>query len=1552
MKKNKKKIISTGILATIVASLLVGIKPTIALANEEVSDKAIRDKLLQRLEQKVDKNDFFSNVKKLQSDNGNSSLSKEGNPEEKVRVIVELEEKPATLQVEQGKQPEKYLIEEVKERQKDIKEEVENQIGEEVRHSYGNLINGFSLDVKRKDVEKIEELDGVKRVSEATVYYPDMTAAKEPIQAIDTWEEYGYKGEGLVVSIIDTGIDYTHKDMKLTDSKKAKISKEDINEEFGKYFTDKIPYGYNFADDNDDIIDKTGSMHGMHVAGTVAANASKEEVENNSGIQGVAPEAQLLAMKVFSNNSNYPGAYSDDIIAAIEKSVELDADVINMSLGAPAGFREDMNPEQIAIKNATDDGVVCVVSAGNETTSTSPYIIDGISDVGVISSPSTAKDALQVASSENSVVILPALTAIINEENVNIGYTNCDVDPLDVFQKDEKLEVVAAGLGRPEDFSNINVQGKIALVKRGENSFVEKQINAQEAGAVAVIIYNNEETTEYINMASDTSVKIPALFINGVDGKKIKDKSNIIFAGEIVSNKNDLSGGMSDFTSWGPTPDLEFAPQITGPGGNIYSTLNNNRYGSKSGTSMAAPNVAGATALIIQGLKESGLNLKDRELVEFVKKTITNTAKPLSEINPLGEEVLYSPRRQGAGIIQTKNAIENRVIATDTNNESTISLKEIDETTEFEVKLKNYSDKDKVYKVEALGEVLTAFEASMENVSIIESMHFDTVLKGASLEFDKDRVTVPANGEVKVKFTLNIEENSVSNNFVEGFIQFKSEDENVASLVVPYMGYYGEWAEETIVDGLVWEPENVNMIGSFAASEMLGEFNYLGFLGQDVDGGVIIDSEKIAISPNEDEVYDSIVPALYLLRNAEEVQVDLLDKDKNIIQENINGDSYLRKKILSTEDGSFQEIYSCLAWDGKIYNKETGEFEVAKEGQYYLNIRSRVASEEEFQDFIMPVKVDLTPIKSTLESAKESQDINYELKLSFNEELKNNNILSFMLYVNGNLIEEYEVNQDIITSNLELNEDSINEVQVATIDNAGNLSIDVYEISVGDYKAEVELIDFPVGGMLNTNELLVQGTYVGDVEEILINGEEPEVMEDGLFSKVVNLKEGYSSVKIVAKSSNGEVIFDNSYKLLVDTIAPEINIFEPTVTEDNKLVTSKDVINLKGEVKDNTIGYELFVNGESILNVSVDGAKTPEETLRKFEKEIPVKNGEFISIKAVDLLGNETTKKYEVVIDREAPEIVINNVKDNSYYNSAIKPSIESSPNIEKVSATLNGKPYNFEEIKEDGEYELEIIAIGLNGVEVKKTINFIIDTIAPEIEVSGIEENKYYNNIVAPKVTVKEESTIVYELNGKYYNGENIVDEGNYTLKVIATDKAGNKAIKEYKFTIDKTPPKVEISGVVDGMKYDKEVTPKFTVSNEDKFTVTVNDKEYDGQPIKDNGKYTVKVVAKDLAGNITEVSKAFTIELPKEANSKPDPTPKPCNTTNKLQEKEGEKQSDNKNDAEITTINKESDNSNNKNNQKSLPDTGGESHYYLGALALLLIAIGFGLRKRKKIS
>ena len=390
MKRRNFKVMSIVMTAIMSITLLTSNGGTEVKAYTLSESKNLKKCLLESLKSEIINGDKFSNIEGLQKDNENSTLEELSNPEEKVRVIVELNDIPATMQLEDGVQPSDELIQKVKEAQKPIQEEVVNETGEEVRHTFGNLINGFSIEVTRKDIEKIKDVDGVADVKEVNVYYPDMNSAKEFTEAISVWNDYGYKGEGLVVSIIDTGIDPSHKDMTITDTSKAKLNEDNTNIGPGKFYTDKVPYGYNFADENDEIVDVAGSMHGMHVAGIVAANASDEEVNNNDGVKGVAPEAQVLAMKVFTNNPEIEGAYSDDIIAALEASVQLDADIINMSLGSTAGYRDPEDPEQIAIKNATDDGVICVVSAGNSATSTDPYIINGVSDTGVVGSPGLA----------------------------------------------------------------------------------------------------------------------------------------------------------------------------------------------------------------------------------------------------------------------------------------------------------------------------------------------------------------------------------------------------------------------------------------------------------------------------------------------------------------------------------------------------------------------------------------------------------------------------------------------------------------------------------------------------------------------------------------------------------------------------------------------------------------------------------------------------------------------------------------------------------------------------------------------------------------------------------------------------------------------------------------------------------------------------------------------------------------------------------------------------------------------------------------------------------
>lgn len=141
------------------------------------------------------------------------------------------------------------------------------------------------------------------------------------------------------------------------------------------------------------------------------------------------------------------------------------------------------------------------------------------------------------------------------------------------------------------------------------------------------------------------------------------------------AGSNSKNENMYSFSSWGPSPDLELKPEITAPGGNIKSTVYNDSYETESGTSMASPNVAGGCALILQSLKHKNIDYsQDINKVDIIKCLMMNTAKVLTNSST---GVIYSPRQQGAGLMQLEKAVNNNVIVTDDRKKPYIALKNI-----------------------------------------------------------------------------------------------------------------------------------------------------------------------------------------------------------------------------------------------------------------------------------------------------------------------------------------------------------------------------------------------------------------------------------------------------------------------------------------------------------------------------------------------------------------------------------------------------------------------------------------------------------------------------------------------------------------------------------------------------------------------------------------------------------------------------------------------------------------------------------------------------------
>ncbi|WP_010293633.1 S8 family serine peptidase [Clostridium senegalense] len=1173
-RKNLSKVITVALLA----SLTMGSIPSMAKAEE--ADKLLNMPLSVETKEKILK-DFESYLPEV-----DTILKNNENQEEVIRVIVEVKGQSAQEMLKgagEVTQSQKLMVEDS---QKPVKDAVSNLEDVNIRHSYTNVFNGFSAEVKRKDIKTIENIPGVKKVVEVQRYKEDMNSARKLTQIENVWKKYSMKGEGMVVAIVDTGIDYKHKDFKNPDdSSKLKLNKEKVegikasgvlkaDKNATTYFTEKIPFGYNYADKNNEIVDlrDAKSPHGAHVAGIVGADGDEKLMESNQSVKGVAPEVQLLAMKVFSNGPNGQYTYSDDQLAAIDDAVSLGADVINMSLGAPAGYRKDSDPVQDAIRRATDAGVMVVVSAGNSGYSTDPYGLGTLNDQITVGDPALAKDAFMVASYENSNIANKIVSFKDgNGKVVSQGsFKDHQVDFESIYNKD--YEITDGGVGNKTDLGS--VRGKVALIKRGELGFTDKILNAQSKGAIGVIVYNTDGDESLINMATDPNIKIPAIFVGNSTGTKILDASKndkVYFNGDITSStgENPNAADCSEFTSWGPSPSLEFKPQVAAPGGQIFSTLNEGSHGTMSGTSMSAPHVSGSMALLLQAIKEYAPELKGRELTDYAKNIMMNT----SAVKMDKSETPYSPRRQGAGLIQVEDAVKNKVMVTN-NGEAAVALKEIKgNKATFTLDIKNYGNEKAEYNIESLGGVLTQRAEDKAGEMIKDVILSD---KEANLTFDKNTISIAPKESVKVEVTLNIGSSMEKDKYLEGYIKLNSKNSASPSLNIPYMGFYGEWDKESMITNNAWDKDKHKLVNTLIAdgkySSVLVEnlalsnvrrlgkdsINILGVVGQNPDKTYQYDGSKIAISPNGDRVNDVIYPALYLMRNAKSVNVDILDSNGKVVR-TLGEVNNLRKNLIATEQGQVPTVIPNLVWDGKVFNSSTGRFVTAANGQYTYRVKMKIdyiGAKDQIVD--IPVKVDT---KSPWFSAEKYEDLgDGKVKVYFKAVDEESGILDrakFPVLINGELNKEatdakveYDSNTGLYSKVINgLDPNGKNEITIGILDYANNLGGGTVSIDLSKEEPKQELKEegrdnlitfddknFAENKVLSDNETYkIAGKVNESINEIIINDAKVELVKDNsqriIFKYDVKLNEGENLIKIVCKDSNGKVVVENQYKV-------------------------------------------------------------------------------------------------------------------------------------------------------------------------------------------------------------------------------------------------------------------------------------------------------------------------------------------------------------------------------------------------------------------------------------
>ena len=794
----------------------------------------------------------------------------------------------------------------------------------DIRYQFTYLTNSFSIETEFENLQKIAMLDGVKSVFVMPVYHPataqsgsvtpSATASGEMVGVPSIWTDLGYTGSGMKIAVLDTGLDLDHpsfaaapaadvnsltvedidavlEGLNAYDRMGGEVTAEDL------YNSEKVPFVFNYADSNltgDHSRDNQGD-HGSHVAGIAAANANVEGTD----VVGMAPDAQVIVMKVFG--ATRAGA-ADDLVAALEDAMLLGCDVANLSLGSTAGFSSADNELDLIYERIASQDIVVAIAAGNDNTSSYQNLWGtdknptAHPDNATINSPSIYANATAVASANNA----QGMSAYFAYGDTKVAYTesrglNVTFDAL--ASLGELSFVVVPGLGEAGDYAGLDVTGKVVLVKRGTINFSAKLANAEANGAVGLVVYDNVNSGELFAMdmtdpatgglPEGVSGNVPAVTISLPDGEAmIASEVRTLTVSATQGIVPTIVGGqVSSFSSWGVSPDLGLSPDITGIGGNVYSTIDNGQYGVMNGTSMATPQIAGISALVMEYLYDRYPSAPDGSIRQLAENLLMSTAEPIIST---ASGVEASPRQQGSGLVNALAAVTAEAYLTVGGQKPKAELGDgADGVYTFSFEIHNFSDSAKTYTLDS--SLLTEDFVDMGGYEFMAEQGRE--LSG-SVAFSKDTVVVPAGGVRNVTVTVKLSEEDkawIAEHFengiyVEGFIYLN--DENGVDLSLPFLGFYGDWTQAPVFDTAFWydnsffgyapadglpegnEYYNIIWTSLGGTDWVLGMNPYAGaVLGE--DGKLIYDPAHNSVSPNGDGILDGIEEIyLSLMRNA------------------------------------------------------------------------------------------------------------------------------------------------------------------------------------------------------------------------------------------------------------------------------------------------------------------------------------------------------------------------------------------------------------------------------------------------------------------------------------------------------------------------------------------------------------------------------------------------------------------------------------------------------------------------------------------------------------
>ena len=753
------------------------------------------------------------------------------------------------------------------------------------RRSFDTLFNGFSVEVAPGDRAKLSQVAGVKAMYPVELIQapspevssggaaPDLATAISMTGANIAQTTLGLSGAGVKVAIMDTGVDIDHPDLGGLGGSNGSTPFPSARVTHGYDFVGNAFNGSNTPVEGLRPDDCNG--HGTHVAGIVGANGA---------VKGVAPGVTFGAYRVFGCTGS---TTADIMISAMERALEDGMHVLNMSIGS--SFQWPQHPTAAASDRLVNKGMIVVASIGNSGA-------NGLYSAG---SPGVGKKVIGVASYDNTHVSLNQFN--VSPDATAIGYARAAASLPPPTSGTSPMARTGTATSTADACSALpagSLSGTVALIRRGTCGFHLKSLNAQIAGAIGVVLYNNLAGRFGPTVAGSPAITIPVVSVSGTEGVLINNRLasgpvSMTWTATVGSFSIPTGGLISSFSSYGLSPDLALKPNIGAPGGFIYSTfpLEAGAYATLGGTSMSSPHVAGGAALMLEAKPNTSSN--------SMRSRMQNSADPKNWQGAPGLGFLDQVHRQGAGMLD----IPGMVLATTTVEPGELALGESQAGPATRtLTIKNSSSGAVTYDLghaPALATGPNSFTVSAFNTP-------------ATVAFSAVSVTVPGNGSSSVDMTVTAPAALAEGGVYGGYATLTPQGGG-AVYRVPYAGYKGDYQVRQVLvptaSGFPWLSRTTN--GTSFSNNAAGNPQTYTMVGFDIP-----------------------YFAVHLDHQSRRVRFEAFDAVSGKSWHRVSDDEYVGRN--STATGFF-----AFAWDGDTFQgkgKNASQWNTVPNGKYVVKL--------------------------------------------------------------------------------------------------------------------------------------------------------------------------------------------------------------------------------------------------------------------------------------------------------------------------------------------------------------------------------------------------------------------------------------------------------------------------------------------------------------------------------------------------------------------------------------------------------------------------------------